>query len=92
MDFASLSLHDDGFWREGDGTPLLARLDIGDDYKRLVLKIHYRGSESQVLKWSERWGCFIRHDGGCFVEKDVVEQLIWGQDNHWPDLTADDYI
>ena len=85
-------LHDDGFWREGDGTPLLARLDIGDDYKRLVLKIRYRGSEIQMLKWSERWGCFLGHDGSCFVEKDVVEQLIWGQDNHWPDLTADDYI
>lgn len=53
--FRKLVLHDDGFWRNReDGVPLLARFDIGDDCKWLVLKIRYRGSEVPVLKWSER--------------------------------------
>ena len=90
--------HDDDFWREEDGTPLLARFDIGDIYKRLVLRLcSDRGFEVPVLKWSEECGDFRGYDAAAgtdvFLPKQVVDQMIWGQNIHWPGLTlADDCL
>ena len=75
----------DGFWRDKeDGTPLLVRLDIGDIYKRLVLKVCLdREFEVLVLKWYERWGVFVGYSTaagiGFFIQKHVVDEMIWGR-------------